>query len=103
VVGVRLRCPAGQSRCAGTLVLTGRAGFTTAAGKARRASQPVLARASFTLLGGHAGTVLLRLSPAARAQLSRLRVLRLRLVIVARGSSGASRTTRRNVTLRAGR
>jgi iron transport multicopper oxidase len=102
VVGVRLRCPSGQSRCAGTLALTARGGFTTAAGKAK-ARQPALARASFTLLGGHAGTVLLRLSPAGRSQLRRLRVLRLRLVIVARGSSGVSRTTRRDVTLRAGR
>src|SRR5208282_3555849 len=64
-VGVRISCPAAESFCRGTVTLRAREGKRTV----------TLAKGSFSVAGGHAATIELRLSSAARKLLARRRVL----------------------------
>ena len=91
-VKIRISCPAGEISCSGTVTL-------------RTANATVLniAKASFTVPGGHVKTITVRLSSRARKLLARLHLLRLRVTIVAHDPQGATHATQANATLRAPR
>ncbi len=103
-VRVRVGCPVRETRCTGSIALRTLA--------ARRADEPAsairariltLATAPFTIAGGRAITVELRLSAKARALLARLRVLRAQATIRAHDPARATHTTRTAVTIRRSR
>ncbi len=106
-VGVGVRCPTGESSCAGTIVLqTLSAVSIDTSGhqsKKPKASILTLARGSFSVAGGRVKTVTLHLSGRARTLLARSRLLRVRAMIVAHAPAGASHTTETVVTLRPSR
>jgi len=103
-VGVRVNCPAGVSRCAGTVMLQTLSAVSTGASDhpsiKPRATVLTLARGSFTVAGGQASAVTLHLSAEARKLLARTHVLRVRATLVAHDAAGATHTTRTIVTLR---
>ena len=92
LVKIRISCPVGEVSCSGTVTL-----------RTTKATVLNIARASFTVPGGHVKTITLRLSSRARALLARLRLLRLRVTIVAHDPLGATHTTQASATLRASR
>lgn len=102
-VSVKISCPEGVSRCAGTVTL--RTLNAVTAGVARTAkTKPAiltLATGSFTVAGGRAATVVLHLSARARQLLARSHLLRVRATVVARDRAGATNTWHTIVTLRA--
>ena len=104
-VSVRITCPAGESRCTGTVTLRTLnaviAGVTGHQSKKRKAAILTLASGSFTVAGGQLKALTLRLSAKARALLKRSHVLRARATIVARDAAGATHTAQTIVTLRA--
>ena len=103
-VGVRVSCPAGVSRCAGTVMLQTLSAVSTGASDHSsiklRAAVLTLARGSFTVAGGQASAVTLHLSARARKLLARAHVLRVQATVVAHDAAGATHTTRTIVTLR---
>lgn len=107
-VALDVTCPAGESRCAGTIALrtagavsAGASGSPALDAKKRRAKVLTLATGRFTVAGGRAVAVELRLAAAGRALLARSGALRASATIVAHDSTGASHTTRSLVTLHA--
>jgi hypothetical protein len=102
---VKISCPAGNSSCAGTVIL--RTLAPVAAGPAgaakRKASILTLAAGSFSVAGGSVKTVKLQLSARARKVLARSRSLRVRATIAAHDAAGARHTTQAILTLRAPR
>ncbi len=100
-LSLRVRCPAGESTCAGTVEL--RTLDAIRAGNAKRARVFTLASGYFRVAGGHTATVKLHLSPLGRELLSRQHRLRLRAVIAARDPAGLRHTTTSIVTIRAAR
>lgn len=102
---LKVSCPAGETSCAGTVTLRTLGAVAAAAHgkKGRRKAILTLASGSFAVAGGHAQSVTLHLSAAARALLARSHVLRVRATLVAHDPTGATRTTQAIVTLRAGR
>jgi hypothetical protein len=96
VVTVKISCPAGESACAGSVVLR-----TAAAVAARHKALLTLAEASFSVPGGTTATVRLHLSRKARSLLARKGSLRVRVTITAHDAAGATHTAVTIVTLRA--
>jgi hypothetical protein len=103
-IHVRVGCPAREARCSGKITLRTLSAIRAAAAdaplNATKARILTLASRSFSLAGGHAITVVLRLSPRARALLARVRVLRAQATILAHDPAGAAHTTRTVVTIR---
>jgi hypothetical protein len=102
-VSVKVSCPAGGSRCAGTVTLRTLGGVSARAARAskKKASEVTLATGSFTVASGKVVTVKLHLSAKARMLLARLRTLRARATLVAHDLAGLTHTTQTIVTLRA--
>jgi hypothetical protein len=102
-VSVKVSCPAGESRCSGTVTLRTLAAVSVSAARAakKKASVLTLATGSFTVAGGKVATVKLHLSAKARVLLARSRTLRARATLVAHDPAGATQTTQTIVTLRA--
>ncbi len=100
---VRITCPAGVSRCEGTVTLrTLDAVSAIAGGSAKgRATILTLARGSFTIAAGGVTTVRLHLSTRARTLLAHSRTIRARATVTAHDPAGTIATTRTIVTLRA--
>jgi len=87
-------CPAGESRCAGTVALN-------AVGK--RQSKTVrrkLGSIAFSLTGGQSKTLTMRLSRAERRALLRMRGARLRVTLDVQDAAGNRTTKSRRVSLR---
>ncbi len=103
LLSIKISCPAGETRCAGTVSLrTLNAVISSIAGTARaKPSILTLATSAFTVAGGKEATVLLHLSAKARALLARTHTLRVRVTIVAHNPAGATHTGQAIVTLHA--
>jgi PKD repeat protein len=100
-VTLKLACPAGETRCAGTVTLR-----TLGAVKASTRGKKhvlILAAGSFAVAGGRLEAVTLHLSAMARALLARMHVLRVQATIEAHDPAGATHTTPAVVTLRLGK
>jgi hypothetical protein len=103
-VRIKVSCPAGESRCAGTLlmhtsnVVGARADFAK-----RRVAPLTLATSPFNVPGGHTATVVVRLTPRARLLLTHTHVLRARVTLMAHDLAGARHTSVASVTIRASR
>ena len=101
-VSVKVTCPAGESRCSGTITLrTLKAVSASATDHQAKKRILTLAVGSFTVAGGQVTTVKLHLSAKARKLLARAHVLRARATIVARDPPGTTHTRQTIVTLRA--
>ncbi len=101
-VSVKISCPAGESSCTGTVTLRTLNAVSASADAAKvKPAILALATGSFTVPGGEAKTVTLRLSAKARALLARLHTMRIRASIVARNPSGAIHASQTIATLRA--
>jgi hypothetical protein len=104
MISVKVSCPAGESSCAGTIILRTFTAVRAATGVRSEASKLTiltLAESTFTVAGGRVGTVKLHLSTKARALLARTHVLRARATIVAHDPTGATHTAQTDVTIRA--
>jgi len=103
-VSLRVSCPAGESSCAGTLILRTSNTFGAQSGAAKTSATPLtLATGRFSLPGGHTTTVVLHLSPRARLLLSHVHLLRARATIAAHDLAGAWHSSVASVTIRARR
>ncbi len=102
-VGLRVSCPAGESRCTGTVTLRTLAAVVAGAGHGAKGKAAILtiATGSFSVAGGRVRTVTLHLSRRARALLARSHVLHVRVTLIAHDETGAAHTTRTVATLRA--
>jgi Abnormal spindle-like microcephaly-assoc'd, ASPM-SPD-2-Hydin/PQQ-like domain len=94
-VAVRIACPSWEQRCLGAVRLTIRANA------ARSGRVLTLAAGSFSLAGGQARTLALRLTPRGRALLAHARVLKASAVVSAHDPAGLAHTTSATVTIRA--
>jgi PKD repeat protein len=101
VVIIKISCPAGDAKCAGTVTLrTQKAVASTVGGKPKaKAVVITFGSAGFTIAGGKVVTVVLHLSAKARALLERLHALGVRVTIVAQNPGGASHTGQTITTL----
>ena len=108
-VRLAMSCPAGESSCAGTVTLR-TVGAVSArdtglrdAPKKRKSTAIAVTLASgvFTIAGGQAKTVTLRLTSRARILLAHAHTLRSQAIITAHDPAGATHVTRAIVTLRA--
>ncbi len=102
-VSIRISCPAGVSSCSGTATLQTLDAVSAGAHAGAKKVILTLARAGFSVAGGHVRTVMLRLSAEARALLARSRMLHVRATIVAHDPAGATHTGQSVVILRAPR
>jgi len=84
-VTLRVSCPRGETRCVIDVQLKR---------KGRR-----LARATVTVAGGRSANVVLRLTPSARAQLTRARKLSVDALITARDAVGNRATSKATIRL----
>jgi hypothetical protein len=102
-VSIKVSCPAGVSRCLGTVTLrTLNAVIAGTAGAAKaKATVLTLASGSFTVPGGEVKTVTLHLSGKARTLLARSHALHVRVTIVAHDPAGGTHTGQAIATLRA--
>jgi PKD domain len=98
---VRVSCPARETRCRGTVTLRALDALGTDAARNRTAVVVTLAKGAFSDRGGQVKSVWLRLSPAARTLLRRMRALRVRVTILAGDPAGATHISQTLVTLRA--
>lgn len=101
IVTLRVRCPASESSCLGTITLRALTASRAVAGA--RPLPMLLATGSFRASGGRVTTVRLHLRSRARVLLARLHVLRARATIYAHDQAGRRHTTTATVTLRATR
>jgi hypothetical protein len=101
VVAVKVRRPAGERRCSGTVTL--RTLRTVRVGRSKRFRHVLLTLAvgRFQAVGGKVTTVRLHLTAAARRLLARTHVLHARATIVTRSGTGATHTSQVTVTIRA--
>jgi hypothetical protein len=100
VIVLKLLCAAGESTCVGKITLSAVLAGSKARGKKRAKRLLALTHGPFTLAGGQAKALRLRLTTAARALLATLRKLRGQAAIIAHDSAGASASTLTRVTLR---
>jgi hypothetical protein len=106
---LKLSCPEADKSCSGTVTVRtltavpASRGYEAKSKKKPKAVPLTLASGSFTLSGGQVKALALHLSGKARALLSRTKVLRVRVTIVAHDAAGATHTTQETVTLRAAR
>ncbi|MCW3019442.1 MAG: legume lectin beta domain protein [Solirubrobacterales bacterium] len=102
-IEAKVSCPAGVTRCTGTLTLrtlTAVPASGPSHGSSRKPAILTLASSSFTLLGGRMSSVKLHLSARGRELLSRKHVLWARAIIVAHGTAATTHTTQTIVTIR---
>lgn len=97
---LNVRCPSGESSCAGTVTLRTLSAVSARASAAAHKAILTLASGSFTVAGGHLKSVTLKLSPKARKLLARTHVLRAKATIAAHDPAGATHTSQATVTLR---
>jgi hypothetical protein len=103
-VTVTVRCPAGESRCIGTITLRTLTTVNAGAGGHPAAKRILtLATGPFTVAGGRVAKVKLRLSAKARGLLAREHVLRVRATILAHDTAGAAHISQATVALHAPR
>ncbi len=102
-IGVEVSCPAGESSCTGTITLRTLIAARAAGAHAKKPklTSLTLAEGSFTVTGGRASTVSLRLSSKGRALLARTHVLRAQVTVASHDPAGATYTAQANVTIRA--
>ena len=102
-LSVEVSCPAGESRCAGTITLRTLTPMKRAGpgSKRHKAAILTLATGTFAVAGGHEIAVKMRLTPTARALLARLHLLRASAILSAHDPAGATHVTRSTVTIRA--
>jgi outer membrane protein assembly factor BamB len=103
VVAVKVRCPAGERRCSGTVTLRTLLTVRVGSGRFKRFKHVLLTLAvgRFQAVGGKVTTVRLHLRAAARRLLARSGVLHARATIVTHGANGATHTSQVTVTIRA--
>jgi PKD repeat protein len=100
-------CPAGESRCEGTVILRtlGPVSVRASRSHARRgkskSSIVMLAGGSFTVGGGHQRSLVLHLTAPARALLARTRQVHARATLMAHDGAGAAHTTELTVLMHA--
>jgi PKD repeat protein len=101
VVIIKISCPAGDAKCAGTLTVRTQKAVTFTVARKPKAKAVVITfgSAPFTIAGGKVVTVVLHPSAKARALLKRLHALGVRVTIVAQNAGGASRTGQTITTL----
>ncbi len=100
---VMVSCPPDVSRCIGRVALrTLTAVRVASAGRSRSTKTAILtlATGSFTVAGGQASVVRLRLSHWARALLARRHMLSVRAIVVSHDPKGTTHTGSRIVTIR---
>ena len=105
-IAVKVSCPAGQSSCAGTIVLRKLVAARAAKGARRETTKYtslIIAEGSFTVAGGQVSTIRLRLSRKVRALLARTHVLRAQATIASHDPAGATYTEHTKITIRAPR
>jgi outer membrane protein assembly factor BamB len=100
-ISLKVSCPTGVSRCAGTITVRTLAAVVASGSKSHKVMILTLATGSFVIAGGRVTTVKLHLTGKGRALLARKHVLRARVIILAHGATGASQTSRTIVTVRA--
>jgi PKD repeat protein len=99
-VMLKLKCPAGETDCSGTVMLRTLGAVGVSAKAHVRKSVLTLAVGSFTVVGGQMKAVALHLSARARALLAHSRMLRVRVALRAHDRAGVTYTTQTVVTLR---
>lgn len=99
-VVVKIACPAGESRCSGSITL--RSLHPVSATGRSRPAVLTLASGAFAVAGGHVASVTLHLSAAARRLLAH-GALAARATVLAHDPAGASHTSLSTVTLRLAR
>lgn len=99
-VDVELSCPAPERSCFGTLELDLRIASRVAGRSGVHTAMLTLAAGAFTLAGGRAGTVALRLTARARVLLAHAHVLKALATVSARDPAGARHTAHAEITLR---
>ncbi len=97
-VRVKLACPAGETRCEGTLTLKS-AGATASRARAAALAASTLGAAAFNVAGGTSATVVLHLSARARGLIRAKGLLRARLSIVAHDLAGTTHSASVFVTI----
>jgi hypothetical protein len=99
-IPVRVHCPVQLGSCKGTITLRTRSRVRVTPHE-RTARIVQLATGSFTVAGGHTGTVTIRLGPSGRVLLDRDRTLQAAVLVVSRDSTGTRHTVAALATLRA--
>jgi hypothetical protein len=102
-VGVRLSCPPGASRCAGTLILRASAGGAQSRASGASSAPIKLAVARFSIRAGQTRTVVLRLNTRARLLLQRRRTIGALVTLASRDSGAGWHSRVSRVTIRAER
>jgi HYDIN/CFA65/VesB family protein/putative pyrroloquinoline-quinone-binding quinoprotein len=104
MLGVKVSCPDGESSCAGTITLRALVAAKGAKGahsKAPKSTSLTFAKGTFTVAGGRAVTIKLRLSSKARALLARDHLLRAQVTVASHDPAGAAYIEQAIVTIRA--
>ncbi len=98
---VRIRCPVGDTRCAGTVTLRTLEAVSASMAGAAKAKPAILTlgAGAFTLAGGKVATVVLHLSAKVRALLEHSHELRVRVTVLAHDPAGATHTGQTITTL----
>jgi hypothetical protein len=91
VIHVGLRCPSGETFCAGALTVQARMG---------KGARLLLGSVRFRMKGGRKGTVAVKLRPAARRRLGRRRRVSARLSVLASDRAGLTARSQRVDELR---
>jgi hypothetical protein len=99
-LSVRVRCPAINAQCSGTVTLQ-TLGAVRSVGQAPVKSTMTIARGSFTAAPKNAVTVRMRLSAKARRLLARSHVMHARATVLTRAAAGPALVWQALVTLRA--
>jgi hypothetical protein len=102
-VGVRLSCPPGASRCAGTLILRASAGGAQSRASGASSAPIKLAVARFSIRAGQTRTVVLELNTRARLLLQRRRTIGALVTLASRDSAAGWHSRVSRVTIRAER
>jgi hypothetical protein len=100
LITVRVSCPAGETRCKGTVTLR-TAGGRVPGQKQTLPANLILASGYFAVSGGRVSTIRLHVSARGAAMLARAHVLRARATLVSHDLAGAGHTTRTLVSVRA--
>jgi hypothetical protein len=96
---LKLSCPAGVTRCTGTVSVRSLRAIIAPGSKSRKPWILTLASGSFAINGGKVATLKLHLTGAARALLARKRLLREQATILSRVTTATAHTTHAIVTI----
>jgi hypothetical protein len=101
---IKVSCPAGETRCIGTITLRTLTAVVASAGAhvAKKAKRAILtlASGSFSVAGGAAQSITLHLGASARSLLVRSHTLRAKATLVAHDPAGTKATQTQVLTLR---